>query len=171
MAIGCFVLGLSFLVMIGAGRVVASGHLASMGWLVACSFLLTVGEIYLSPVGLSLVTKISPPRIVSMMMGMWFLSSFFGDYLSGYLATFANTMSNSAFVLLLAVISLATAALMISFYVPLKKAIGDENELAREEPKLAQFSAAKSGDPHEDAKSRVGLFFPDISSSCLRAFL
>jgi POT family proton-dependent oligopeptide transporter len=127
MAIGCFLLGVSFLIMVGGGRVVDSGQKASFGWLVGCSFLLTLGEIYLSPVGLSLVTKISPPRIVSMMMGMWFLSSFFGNYLSGYLATFANKMSSSSFFLLLASISLATGVLMIVLYMPLKKAIGDEN--------------------------------------------
>jgi POT family proton-dependent oligopeptide transporter len=127
MAIGCFLLGVSFFVMIGAGRVVDSGHLASMGWLVGCSFLLTIGEIYLSPVGLSLVTKIAPPRIVSMMMGGWFLSSFFGNYLSGYLATFAHKMSSSAFFLMLAIVSLATGALIMILYWPLKRAIGDEN--------------------------------------------
>jgi POT family proton-dependent oligopeptide transporter len=130
MAIGCFLLGISFLVMIGGGKVVDSGHKASFGWLVGCSALLTLGEIYLSPVGLSLVTKISPPRIVSMMMGMWFLSSFFGNYMSGYLATFANRMSNSAFFLLLAVVSLATGVLMIVLYRPLSRAIGDENAKA-----------------------------------------
>jgi POT family proton-dependent oligopeptide transporter len=130
MAIGCFLLGVSFLVMIGGGKVVDSGHKASFAWLVGCSFLLTLGEIYLSPVGLSLVTKIAPVRIVSMMMGMWFLSSFFGNYMSGYVATFANKMSNSAFFLLLAVISLATGVLMIVLYAPLKKAIGDENAKA-----------------------------------------
>lgn len=127
MAIACFLLGLSFLVMIGGGRVVDAGHKASFGWLVGCSALLTLGEIYLSPVGLSLVTKISPPKIVSMMMGMWFLSSFFGNYASGYLATFANRMSSSSFFLLLAGISLATGVLMIVLYLPLKRAIGDEN--------------------------------------------
>ncbi len=127
MAIGCLLLGVSFLIMIGGGRVVDGGHKASFGWLVGCSFLLTLGEIYLSPVGLSLVTKISPPRIVSMMMGMWFLSSFFGNYASGYLATFANRMTNSSFFLLLAVISLATGVLMIVLYRPLRRAIGDEN--------------------------------------------
>jgi POT family proton-dependent oligopeptide transporter len=130
MAIGCFLLGVSFLIMIGGGRVVDGGHKASFGWLVGCSFLLTLGEIYLSPVGLSLVTKIAPARIVSAMMGMWFLSSFFGNYMSGYLATFANRMSNSAFFLLLATISLATGVLMIVLYLPLKRAIGDENERA-----------------------------------------
>jgi POT family proton-dependent oligopeptide transporter len=128
MAIGCFLLGVSFLIMIGGGRVVDSGHKASFGWLIGCSLLLTLGEIYLSPVGLSLVTKIAPPRIVSMMMGMWFLSSFFGNYASGYLATWANRMSNGSFFLMLASISLATGVLMIVLYIPLKKAIGDENE-------------------------------------------
>jgi proton-dependent oligopeptide transporter, POT family len=128
MAIGCFLLGISFLVMIGAGRIVDSGRLAGMGWLVGGSFLLTVGEIYLSPVGLSLVTKIAPARIVSMMMGVWFLSSFFGNYLSGYLATFAHKMSSATFFLVLGGISIATGALMVALYAPLRKAIGDENE-------------------------------------------
>ena len=127
MAIACFLLALSFGVMIGAGQVVASGQKASFGWLVGCSFLLTVGEIYLSPVGLSLVTKISPARIVSMMMGMWFLSSFFGDYLSGYLATFKETMASSTFFAMQAGISLATGVAMVLLLSSFKRAIGDEN--------------------------------------------
>jgi POT family proton-dependent oligopeptide transporter len=130
MAIGCFLLGVSFLVMIGAARKVEAGGLASMWWLVGCSFLLTVGEIYLSPVGLSLVTKISPVRIVSMMMGMWFLSSFFGNYMSGVLATFDERMSQTAFFVMLAAISLGTGVLMIVLYRPLCRAIGDENAKA-----------------------------------------
>jgi POT family proton-dependent oligopeptide transporter len=127
MAIGCFLLGISFLVMIGAGRIVDGGGRASFGWLVGCSFLLTLGEIYLSPVGLSLVTKIAPARIVSAMMGMWFLSSFFGNYMSGFVATYANKMSSSSFFVMLAAISIATGVLMIVLYLPLKKAIGDED--------------------------------------------
>jgi POT family proton-dependent oligopeptide transporter len=127
MAIACFLLAISFVVMMGAGHVVESGAKASFGWLVGCSFLLTVGEIYLSPVGLSLVTKISPPRIVSMMMGMWFLSSFFGDYLSGYLATFKETMSSSVFFGMQAAISLVTGIAMVLLLSSFKKAIGDEN--------------------------------------------
>jgi len=81
-------------------------------------------------VGLSLVTKISPVRIVSMMMGFWFLSSFFGNYMSGYVATWANRMSGPSFFLLDAVIALATGVLIIVLYQPLKKAIGDENAVA-----------------------------------------
>ncbi|MBK9518314.1 MAG: peptide MFS transporter [Anaeromyxobacter sp.] len=127
MAIGCGVLGASFLVMLLPARVVDAGQLASMWWLIGSTAMLTLGELYLSPVGLSLVTKISPPRIVSMMMGFWYLSSFFGNYLSGWLGTFWETMTKGSFFLMLAAISLVTGVLMVALYAPLRRAIGDEN--------------------------------------------
>jgi len=138
MAIGCFLLGVSFLVMIPCGRIVDSGHAASFGWLIGCSSLLTLGEIYLSPVGLSLVTKIAPARIVSLMMGMWFMSSFFGNYLSGYIATWSSRISGSTFFLLLSSISLLTGVAMIVLYRPLQKAVGDENETEPVHPHTAE---------------------------------
>jgi POT family proton-dependent oligopeptide transporter len=128
MAIGCIVLGISYLFMMLPARVVDAGQLASMWWLIAATAMLTLGELYLSPVGLSLVTKIAPPRIVSMMMGFWFLSSFFGNYLCGYLGTFWETMSKGRFFLMLAGISIATGLLMVAIYSPLRRAIGDENQ-------------------------------------------
>src|SRR5690606_15389444 len=78
MGIGCIVLGSSFIVMM-AGAGILGDAKGSLFWPVLCTFLLTVGELYLSPIGLSLVTKVSPARIVSMMMGFWFLSSFLGN--------------------------------------------------------------------------------------------
>ena len=66
-----------------------------------------------------------------MMMGVWYLSSFFGNYASGYLATFASRKSNSSFFLMLAGISLATGALMLAVYAPLRRAIGDENAVSQ----------------------------------------
>jgi dipeptide/tripeptide permease len=63
-------------------RVVGDGK-GSLFWPIFCTLMLTVGELYLSPIGLSLVTKVSPVRIVSMMMGMWFVSSFFGNIALG----------------------------------------------------------------------------------------
>ncbi|MDB4995900.1 MAG: Di-/tripeptide transporter [Myxococcaceae bacterium] len=128
MAIGCFLLAISFLIMIGGARVYESGGLASAWWLIGCTALLTVGEIYLSPVGLSLVTKISPARIVSLMMGIWLLSSFFGNYLSGYLGTYWEKITHERFFIWMAGLSAITGVLMILFYIPLKRAIGDENE-------------------------------------------
>jgi POT family proton-dependent oligopeptide transporter len=63
---------------------------------------LTMGELYLSPIGLSLVTKVAPARWASMMMGVWFLSSFFGNYFSGFLGTFWERMPREGFFLMLA---------------------------------------------------------------------
>jgi POT family proton-dependent oligopeptide transporter len=127
MAIGCVLLGLSFLFMMLPAKAVDAGQLASLWWLIGATAILTLGELYLSPVGLSLVTKISPPRIVSLMMGFWLLSSFFGNYLSGFLGIFWETMTKGRFFLMLAAISLLTGLLMVAIYAPLKKAIGDEN--------------------------------------------
>jgi POT family proton-dependent oligopeptide transporter len=153
MAIGCFLLAISFLVMIGGARAYESGVKASMWWLVGCTGLLTIGELYLSPIGLSLVTKVSPARIVSMMMGMWFISSFFGNYFSGYLGTYWEKMSKTSFFLMLAGLSFGTGVAMLALMKPLKKAIGDEN--AKHEPNLpADVEPSETGDqhvPHSDA--------------------
>jgi POT family proton-dependent oligopeptide transporter len=79
----------------------------SVAWLFGTVFILTLGELYLSPIGLSLVTKVAPARIVSMMMGIWFLSSFFGNYFSGFLGTFWNRMDHETFFLMLAGLGVA----------------------------------------------------------------
>jgi POT family proton-dependent oligopeptide transporter len=125
MAIGCIVLGLSFIVMIIGARVVGNGH-GSWFWPVFSTMLLTVGELYLSPIGLSLVTKVSPPRIVSMMMGMWFLSSFFGNILSGYIGVLYTKWPKDVFFGLLMVLGVATGIAIWAFNKPLKRAIGSE---------------------------------------------
>jgi proton-dependent oligopeptide transporter, POT family len=86
--------------------------------------LLTIGELYLSPIGLSLVTKVSPVRIVSLMMGMWFLSSFFGNILSGYIGQLYTTMSADAFFILLMALGIAAGIAIWLFNKPLKSAMG-----------------------------------------------
>jgi POT family proton-dependent oligopeptide transporter len=123
MAIGCFVLGASFIVMIVGAKLVGNGR-GSLFWPVFCTFLLTIGELYLSPVGLSLVTKASPARIVSMMMGMWFLSSFLGNTLSGYIGVFYTRWPKELFFTLLLVLGIATGLAIWAFNKPLKKVLG-----------------------------------------------
>jgi POT family proton-dependent oligopeptide transporter len=124
MGTGCILLAVAFLVLIPPARELATVPKASLWWLVACTFVLTLGEIYLSPIGLSLVTRIAPARIVSMMMGVWFLSSFFGNYLSGYLGTFWEKMSREYFFLLMFGLSFAAGLAFFALLKPLKKAIG-----------------------------------------------
>jgi POT family proton-dependent oligopeptide transporter len=104
MAIGCFLLGFSFIIMIIAVQGLEPDQRKNVLWLLSTTFVLTIGELYLSPIGLSLVTKVAPQRIVSMMMGVWFLSSFFGNYFSGFLGTYWEKMPQEMFFLMLTVL-------------------------------------------------------------------
>jgi POT family proton-dependent oligopeptide transporter len=124
MAIGCILLGLSYIVMIIASQGMTEETRRSVLWLAGTTFVLTIGELYLSPIGLSLVTKVAPARMVSMMMGVWFLSSFFGNYLSGYLGTYWEKMPRDQFFLMLAGIPVAAGILMFLINRPLQKIVG-----------------------------------------------
>lgn len=112
MALGAALLGLAFLVLIAAVADLAPEQKLNLLWLVACSLVLTIGELFFSPVGLSLVSKIAPVRLAGMLMGMWFLSAFFGNYLSGYLGGYYDAMPKQQFFLLLAGLAGLTAALI-----------------------------------------------------------
>jgi POT family proton-dependent oligopeptide transporter len=125
MAIGCFILGASFLVMI-AGAQALGGAKGSPVWPLLCTLLLTIGELYMSPIGLSLVTKVSPARIVSMMMGMWFLSSFVGNFLSGAIGVLYTRWPNEAFFLLLTGLGLGSGVAIWAFNRPLRAAVGNQ---------------------------------------------
>ncbi len=127
MAIGCGLLGSAYLIMIGAVSVVPEDQKANLGWLVATTFVLTIGELYLSPIGLSLVSKVAPPRIVSMMMGMWFLSSFAGNYLSGFLGMYWERMPKEAFFMMLSALALTTGLVMFAINKPLRRATESAN--------------------------------------------
>jgi POT family proton-dependent oligopeptide transporter len=124
MGIGCILLASAFLILILPARQLAVTPRASILWLAACALVLTIGEIYFSPIGLSLVTKIAPARVVSMMMGVWLLSSFFGNYLSGYLGTFWEKMPKQNFFLLMFSLSFAAGLAFLAILKPLKRAIG-----------------------------------------------
>lgn len=124
MAIGCVLLGVSFLVLVYIAHGLGDKERISFLWMAGCTLMYTIGELYLSPVGLSLVTKVAPPRLVGMLMGMWFLSSFFGNYLSGYIGMFYETMSKESFFMLLTGLSVAAGAAIFALQKPLKNAIG-----------------------------------------------
>ncbi|MFN4314701.1 MAG: peptide MFS transporter [Chitinophagaceae bacterium] len=87
-AFGLFISGLSALVMVGAVMASNNGtEKASTWWLLSSYGVITLGELLLSPMGLSVVSKLSPTRIASLMMGGWFVSTSIGNKLSGVLAT------------------------------------------------------------------------------------
>jgi len=83
--IGLFFLGLSFVLMVPAARLTAEGRVGSL-WLIALFFLQTVGELCISPVGLSTMTKLAPGRLTGLVMGMWFLAAALGNKLAGIMA-------------------------------------------------------------------------------------
>ena len=85
--IGIFLLALGIGLMVPAAMLTAKG-LVSPLWLVGVYFVECVAELCLSPVGLSTVTKLAPARFLGLFMGLWFLASAVGDYVSGILAGF-----------------------------------------------------------------------------------
>lgn len=99
---GMLISALSCLVMVGAVYASGNGDLkVSAWWLIACYGVITVGELFLSPMGLSLVSKLSPVRITALMMGGFFLSTSIGNKLSGVLAkTWYNYDNKANFFLL-----------------------------------------------------------------------
>jgi POT family proton-dependent oligopeptide transporter len=84
--LGLVLLASGFVVMAVAAKIVAGGQKAGPSWLVITYFLHTIGELCLSPVGLSSVTKLSPPRLVGQMMGVWFLGASLGNVIAGLIA-------------------------------------------------------------------------------------
>ena len=108
MALGCFGVAISYLIMAAAGWQVGGGK-ASWLWLFGYFVVITIGELYLSPVGLSLVTKIAPARILSMMMGVWLATSFVGGFLAGFLGSFWSRMEKPEFFLMIAAIAAVAA--------------------------------------------------------------
>jgi POT family proton-dependent oligopeptide transporter len=85
---GFFITALSTLVMVAATYACHNGlEKSSMVWLIGCYGVITIGELCLSPMALSLVSKLSPPRLTALMMGGWFLSTSIGNKLSGVLAS------------------------------------------------------------------------------------
>jgi len=96
-AFGLLISALSVLVMVAAVQIGGNGsEKVSVWWLVANYGIITIGELFLSPMGLSIVSKLSPVNITSLMMGGWFLSTSIGNKLSGVLASLWDTYNDKA---------------------------------------------------------------------------
>jgi POT family proton-dependent oligopeptide transporter len=87
-AFGLVISALSCLVMVGAVYASENGGIKSSAWWFISSYaVITIGELFLSPMGLSMVSKLSPPRLTALMMGGWFLATSIGNKLSGVLSS------------------------------------------------------------------------------------
>ncbi|HUM96282.1 MAG TPA: peptide MFS transporter [Chitinophagaceae bacterium] len=113
-AFGLLISALSVLVMIAAVKVGNNGtEKVSVWWLIGSYGVITIGELFLSPMGLSLVSKLSPVRITSLMMGGWFLSTSIGNKLSGILASKWDEYENKTDYFWLNFILLGVAAIFL----------------------------------------------------------
>jgi POT family proton-dependent oligopeptide transporter len=122
---GLFFVGLSFLLLVpGAAIAQQQGIKVSPMWLIGVYFLQTVGELCLSPVGLSMVTKLAPPRIVGLMLGVFFLSISFGNKLGGYCAGFFDRLSLPKLFGAVSATTLTAAFILFLLVKPIRRLMG-----------------------------------------------
>ena len=115
-AIGLLISALSCLVMVWAVEYNDNGTIkASSWWFISSYAVITIGELFLSPMGLSLVSKLSPPRITALMMGGWFLATSIGNKLSGVLSSLWDGYSDKADFFWVNAAFLTFASLMMFF--------------------------------------------------------
>jgi POT family proton-dependent oligopeptide transporter len=120
MALGCILIALANLILAGAAFLTGAHGTASWLWLLAYFVVLTFGELYLSPIGLALVARIAPVQILSMMMGMWFITSFTGNLLQGVLGSMWSGMDKTNFFLMIAAIAAGAGLVIWIFDRPLR---------------------------------------------------
>ncbi|WP_138480857.1 peptide MFS transporter [Dyadobacter bucti] len=126
-ALGLILLGLSFFVMVWASDVAITGKLASPFFLTFTYFLHTIGELCLSPVGLSSYTKLAPKRYVSQLMGIWFVAASLGNLIAGLFAgnfDEGNILQMPALFNQVAIFTTAFGLLLLVFWKPVKNWMG-----------------------------------------------
>lgn len=92
MVFGLLLTGIGFLFMVAAVYGQGADGKTSMMWLVLAYLFHTMGELCISPVGLSMVTKLAPLRLASLMMGVWFMINFVANLLAGYIGAYAEKL-------------------------------------------------------------------------------
>lgn len=126
-AIALMLLAGGFLLIVPAAQMAEGGTKVSPLWLGGVFLLHTLGELCLSPVSLSMVTKLSPPRLVGTMMGFWMLSYAAGNKIGGWIASYFDAGKNVALpdlFLRVCVISALAGVLLLAFIKPLKRMMG-----------------------------------------------
>lgn len=130
MSLGMILLGIGFLFMLmatygvqtqGAGGQEVVMKKAALIWLVMTYFFHTVGELCLSPVGLSVVTKLAPIKLASMLMGVWMLSSFAANIIGGFIAAYVEQLGAATIFVSIAVFVIALGILMLLLSKQLSK--------------------------------------------------
>jgi POT family proton-dependent oligopeptide transporter len=126
-ALGLFFMGMSYFVLVPAGAMAQAGEgiRVSPWWIVVSYAISEFGEICLYPVGMSAVTKLAPPRIVGLMMGVWFLAIAFGNKLAGWVAGFIESMPLETIFGLMTGVLVAAAVVMALLIKPVSRLTGE----------------------------------------------
>ncbi|MBM3834783.1 MAG: peptide MFS transporter [Verrucomicrobia bacterium] len=123
---GLLLVGLGFLLLAPASGLAQAGTgvRVSPMWLVGAYLLHTLGELCLSPVGLSMVTKLAPLRLVGSIMGIWFLTNAFGNKVGGMIASYFERLPLPQLFGAVAVVTIGSGILLLIFVRPIKKMMG-----------------------------------------------
>lgn len=130
MSLGMILLGVGFLFMLfatysvktsGSGDAEVVHQKAALIWLVMTYFFHTIGELCLSPVGLSVVTKLAPLKLASMLMGVWMLASFVANIMGGYIAMYVEKLGAATIFVSIAIFVISLGSLMLLLTKKLSK--------------------------------------------------
>ncbi|MEO5509876.1 MAG: peptide MFS transporter, partial [Longimicrobiales bacterium] len=117
---GLLFVGLGFVVMAFAAMMSQAGAKVSPNWLILTYLLHTIGELSLSPVGLSAMTKLAPTRVVSLMMGVWFLAASVGNFMGGFLVRFYETLALPVLFGIMAAFAIAVSVVLALMVRPIR---------------------------------------------------
>jgi POT family proton-dependent oligopeptide transporter len=124
--LGLLFIGLSFLLLVPGASAAQGGEGLRISplWLVGVYFLQELGELSLSPIGLSVVTKLAPRRVAGLMMGVWFLSIAVGDVIAGATAGFFRTIPLNTLFLIVGAVAIGAGFVLLILVRPIRRLMG-----------------------------------------------
>jgi POT family proton-dependent oligopeptide transporter len=146
MAMGLLLVSLGFVFMLGASKQSEAAGKAALMWVVAAYFFHTAGELCLSPVGLSMVTKLAPARFASLLMGVWFIANAVANYLAGVIGGYAEKLGEFDLFMAIAVATAAAGAVLLGLAPMLKRMMhgADETTPVAAQPTTSEASTGLS---------------------------
>ncbi len=126
-SLGLILVGAGFAVLIAGARLAQGGTQVSPMWLIVVYLLHTAGELCLSPVGLSAMTKLAPARIAGLMMGVWFLATSVGNFIAGRLAGYYEAMPLPSLFTTIALFGIGAGVILLVLSPLIKRGMGGVN--------------------------------------------
>jgi POT family proton-dependent oligopeptide transporter len=135
MALGLLLVSVGFVFMCGAARQSSSLGKAALMWIVGAYLFHSLGELCLSPVGLSMVTKVAPARFVSLMMGVFFLSNAAANYLAGFVGGFARDVGELQLFAAIVAVTFAAGLILLALSRALHRMMHGTADVRSAEPR------------------------------------